>query len=436
MSKPTLYIKVLLVFVLVCANSRTVWGKADNAVPDTLNYIPQDYLPADTIFARFLQSKGIPLTRNNEITLISSGKQKFDLLFADIEKARQLIHLEYFNFRNDSVATRLFQLLAKKAREEVKIRAMYDDFGNMSNNRPLRKKHLETWNKRGIELLPYDPIRFPYINHVFSRDHQKIVVIDNKIAYTGGMNVADYYINGLPDIGAWRDMHLRLKGASVLELQKAFLHTWNKETRQGLSLDSMCRVVQPDLDQTTDTLGGRVAIVQRIPRETPAIMREAYVQAIDAAEHRIQLINPYFAPTRSIRKALERAVKRGVRVEIMISGKSDIPVTPDAAYYTAYQLHKKGAHVYIFNGGFHHSKVLIIDERFATIGSTNLNARSLRYDYEINAFLFDLPATAELVRIFEADKRDSTPLTPSEYRKAGFVKRTWRWMAHLLTPFL
>lgn len=165
-------------------------------------------------------------------------------------------------------------------------------------------------------------------------------------------------------------------------------------------------------------------------------MRDAYIAAINSARHKIQIINPYFTPTASIRKALEKAIKRGVRVDIMIPGKSDIPFTPDAALYIANSLRKKGAHIYIYNGGFHHSKIMMIDERFCTVGSTNLNSRSLRYDYEINAFILDLPVTAELTEIFRQDKADSTVLTKEEYKKRSIRKRILGWFAHLFTPVL
>lgn len=165
-------------------------------------------------------------------------------------------------------------------------------------------------------------------------------------------------------------------------------------------------------------------------------MRHAYIAAINAAERKIQIINPYFTPTASIRHAIEKAVDRGVRVEIMIPGKSDISFTPDAGFYLANRLRKKGAHIYVYNGGFHHSKVMMVDERFCTVGSTNLNSRSLRYDYEINAFVFDLPITAQLTEIFSADKQNSTIMTKEVYKKRTPWKRFVGWFAHLFTPVL
>lgn len=394
------------------------------------------WMPADSVFARFLESRDISITAHNEMELLPSGRLKFASLFEEIRKAKRHIHLEYFNFRSDSIAKELFTLLAEKAKEGVKIRAMFDDFGNLSNNRPLRKEHLKMLNERGIEIIKFDPIRFPYLNHVFSRDHQKIVVIDGKVGYTGGMNIADYYINGLPEIGAWRDMHVCIKGPAVEQLQRAFLRTWNQEAHQEIGGKEYFPFSEDSLERLPEHSGNRVAIVQRIPHVSPDIMRKAYIAALDAAERRVQIINPYFTPTRSIRKAIKRAAKRGVRVEIMIPGKSDIPFTPDAGFYFANKLLKAGAHIYVFNGGFHHSKVMIVDDRFCTVGSTNLNSRSLRYDYEINAFIFDLPVTAELGDIFRADKQNSTVMTRDEYRKRSPWKRFVGWFAHLFTPVL
>ena len=394
------------------------------------------YLTSDSAFAAYLRAHNIAITNNNKLELLSSGRKKFASLFSKIKKAKHHVHLEYFNFRNDSIGNALFNLLAQKAQQGVEVRAMFDAFGNMSNNKPLKKQQLKQLREEGIEIVSFDPITFPYVNHVASRDHQKIAVIDGITSYTGGMNIADYYINGLPEIGAWRDMHISIKGPASEELQKAFLFTWNKETQQHIEGKFYFPIDNDSLKAFPQHAGGQVAIVQRIPNISPKAMRQAYIAAIDAAKYKVQIINPYFTPTRSVRRALKRAAARGVRVEIMIPGKSDITFTPDAAFYTANNLRKKGLHIYIYNGGFHHSKVMMVDDRFCTVGSTNLNSRSLRYDYEINAFIFDLPITDQLVQIFQQDKQNSTILTKEEYAKRSPWKRFVGWFAHLFIPVL
>ena len=426
------FICIFLIGLSTSASASTFLFSTENEDSDSL----QSYLPADSIFAHFLKQRNIPLTQHNQLELLPSGREKFNSLFEAIKQAKHHIHMEYFNFRSDSIAKEMFTLLAEKAKEGVKVRTMFDAFGNFSNNRPLKKEHLKMLNERGIEIVKFDPIRFPYINHVFCRDHQKIVIIDGKVGYTGGMNIADYYINGLPEIGAWRDMHIRIEGPAVEQLQQAFLHVWNKETKQKVNVQEFFPFSKDSLDHLPAGAGNQVAIVQRVPHENPDIIRKAYIAAIDAAEHKIQIINPYFTPTSSIRRAIKRAARRGVRVEIMIPGKSDIPFTPDAGFYIANRLRKAGAHIYVFNGGFHHSKIMIVDDRFCTIGSTNLNSRSLRYDYEINAFIFDLPLTDELSHIFREDKQCSTIMTREEYRKRSAWRRFVGWFANLFTPVI
>ena len=183
---------------------------------------------SDSLIVSGLRDEGVTFSHNNSVVLLMSGQEKFDDMFKAIRQARSSIHLEYFNFRNDSIASLLFKLLAEKAAEGVEVRALFDGFGNDSNNRPLKKEHLEKIRSMGIEIYEFDPIRFPWINHVFHRDHRKIVVIDGNIAYTGGMNVADYYITGTEDVGEWRDMHCRIEGDEVNTLQDIFLKMWNK----------------------------------------------------------------------------------------------------------------------------------------------------------------------------------------------------------------
>ncbi|WP_300225184.1 cardiolipin synthase [Bacteroides caecigallinarum] len=399
------------------------------------NHELEEYIPSDSIFARFLHVRNIPIYNNNEIELLPTGRIKFESLFEDIRKAKKHIHLEYFNFRSDSIAKEVFTLLAEKAKEGVKVRAMFDDFGNLSNNRPLRKEHLKMLNDRGIEIIRFDPMKFPYINHALSRDHQKIVIIDGEIGYTGGMNIADYYINGLPEIGPWRDMHVRIEGPAVSGLQKAFLDTWNKETKQGVEGDTYFPYGK-DSTYTPEQRGKQVAIVQRVPRISPDAVRRAYIEAIDAAEHHIRIVTPYFTPTRSVRKALYRALKRGIKVEIMVSEKCDISFTPDGGFYYANKFRKAGAHIYLYKGGFHHTKVMTVDDRFCTVGSTNLNSRSLRYDYEINAFIFDLQTTYELDEIYSKDKTNSERMTKEYYKKRGVWRNFVGWFAHILTPVI
>lgn len=388
---------------------------------------------SDSTIIEYLKEYGIHTTTNNEVKILKSGHEKFIDLFEEIKKAKHHIHLEYFNFRNDSIANALFDLLAKKAEEGVEIRALFDSFGNSSNNKPLKKKHLKAIRAKGIEIEEFDPIRFPWINHAFRRDHRKIIVIDGEIGYTGGMNIADYYINGLPKIGEWRDIHIRMEGNAVECLQDIFLDMWNETTNQNIQGEKY----YPYSNEKIKVINNKkIAIVDRNPKKDTKGMRRTLAKAIESAENKVQIINPYFTPTRIIKRAIKNALGKGVKVEIMIPGKSDIPFSPDASMYIANSLRKKGADIYIFNGGFHHSKIMMIDSLYCSVGSANLNSRSLRCDYEVNAFIFDQETTDELIQIFSEDQKDSTLLTKEIYKDRGLWKKFISWFAHLFTPFL
>lgn len=395
----------------------------------------------DSTIRHVLEAKAVEFTNNNSVTLLTNGEEKFDDLFKAIRQARHHVHLEYFNFRNDSIASLLFDLLKTKVQDGVKVRALFDGFGNDSNNRPLKKQHLKELRAAGIEIYEFDPIRFPWVNHVFCRDHRKIVVIDGTIAYTGGMNVADYYINGTEQVGEWRDMHCRIEGSAVDELQRIFLRIWNKVSKQNVSGDeyfSQARTFTDLKPDTTATAGRKtIGIINREPHTSPDIIRTFYLEAINAARDSIKLVNPYLTLNKKLKKALKNAVKRGVKVEIMISQHSDIPLTPDCVFYNAHKLMKHGANIWVYQPGFHHTKVIMVDGKFCTVGSANLNARSLRWDYEENAVILDSCTTGELSLLFDNDKRKSLYLTEPLWDE---MRSPWKkfvgWFAHLLAPFL
>ena len=391
--------------------------------------LPASAQTSDSVIVQKMREYGVRFTNDNDIKLLMSGKDKFADMFETIRQAKSSVHLEYFNFRNDSIASLLFELLKEKRKEGVEVKAMFDGFGNDSNNQPLKKHHLRKLHADSINIVEFDPIRFPWVNHIWPRDHRKIVVIDGKTAYTGGMNVADYYIVGTDQVGEWRDMHCRIEGSAVNDLQEIFARIWKKSTKEDVGAPKYYKA-QPSGNKT-------IGIINREPRVTNKIMRRFYVHAIDAAQDSIKLINPYFTLIPSVKKALKRAIKRGIKVEIMVSAKSDIPLTPDVVYRNAHKMMKLGAEVWLYQPGFHHSKIMMVDGLFCTVGSTNLDARSLRFDYEENALIVNRETTKELDDMFDRDKSESVLLTEEEWDKFRTPWQKFRgWFGSLLCPWL
>jgi phospholipase D domain protein len=431
---------LLLTLLLLWFN---IIGQATTTIPIIYTqYLQQTH--SDSLIVKQLRTKGIQFSNNNSVTLLTTGQEKFDDLFKAIDQAHSSIHLEYFNFRNDSINNELITRLAKKAKEGIEVRAIFDGFGNASNNRPMRKRHLKEIRKKGIEIYEFKPMAFPWIQDIFNRDHRKIVVIDGKIGYTGGMNVADYYIKGTKAVGEWHDMHCRIEGDAVNTLQKIFLQMWNKVSGQnvhgakyyrGISNANYIKGLKAD---TCKSAGHQmVGIINREPHVSKDIIRFFYEKAINDAKDSIKIINPYFTLSPKLRTALKNAAKRGVKVEIMLSVKSDIPLTPDCSYYNAHKLMKDGCTIWLFEPGFHHTKIILVDGKFCTIGSANLNSRSLRWDREVNAVVIDKGITKELDTIFENQKKKCFKLTEEKWNK-------WRtpWqklkgkLGYFLSPFL
>lgn len=399
---------------------------------------------SDSLITKQMKENGVDFSQDNSVVLLMNGQEKFDDMFKAIRQAKSSVHLEYFNFRNDSIASLLFDILAEKARQGVEVRALFDGFGNDSNNKPLKKSHLRELRERGIEIYEFDPLTFPWLNHVFHRDHRKIVIIDGKMAYTGGMNVADYYIKGTEKVGKWRDMHCRLEGQEVNTLQTIFLRMWKKVTGKDVYGAKYYRgyhnagyITGLKRGECESAGNMTVGIINREPHTTNKIIRSFYLDAINDAKDSIKLVNPYLTLNGKLKKALRNAVKRGVKVEVMVSSHSDIPLTPDCVFYNVHKLMKHGVDVWIYEEGFHHTKVIMVDGRFCTVGSANLNARSLRFDYEENAIIIDPCVTRQLDTMFESDKKASFKLTQESWDK---WRTPWKkfvgWFAHLLTPFL
>lgn len=398
----------------------------------------------DRVLHDLVEEQGNPFYRQNRVTLLPSAREKYADLFAAVREARHFIHLEYFIFRQDSVGSELLNLLAEKAAQGVEVRLIIDAYGNYKSPCPMVETDIDDIRRQGIMIDFFDPIRFPWIPNMLHRDHRKIVVVDGKAAYTGGMNVADYYLKGTKRTGKWRDMQIRLDGPVVDEFERIFAKIWENTT--GEHLDSLIyrdndssSVVSLSLvsDSVSQESGlssqeADVVVVNREPRTSNRQMRQAFASAIDAAQSEVRIVNPYPTNVRMVRRAMRRALKRGVRMRLMVSGTSDNRVTPEVVAVQMKKFVRRGAEVYYYDGGFHHSKVMTIDGAFCNVGTVNFDGRSMRYDYEVSVFVFSPSTTAQLDAIFDADLRESEQLTSENFRRRFSLKR--RFIGRVFQP--
>ena len=405
--------------------------RAQASVIDSLMTHPRDSigLTSDSLVLHFLEESGIPISDNNKVKLLKSGREKFIDLFEAIRQAKHHVHLEYFNFRNDSIANALFALLAEKVKEGVEVRAMFDAFGNWSNNQPLKKRHLKKIREQGIEIVKFDPFTFPYINHAAHRDHRKIVVIDGKVGFMGGMNIADRYTKGT-SWGTWRDTHFKIIGKGVHGLQAAFLIDWYVVSKKLLNE----KIYYPPLPVYSDD--NIMQICTSGPVGQWRTLLQAAIFTVANAKKYVFIQTPYFLPTEGLNQALQIAALGGVDVRLMLPKRSDTRTANMATHSFIDEMVKAGVKVYFYKPGFLHSKLMVADDELTCIGSANMDFRSFEHNFEINAFVYQPSFAQQMRKVFLHDMHSCERLVPSRWLKRPLKQRIAESFMRLFSPLL
>ncbi len=367
-------------------------------------------------------------TENNHLDIITDAKEKFELLLSDIENATESVNLLYFIIRKDRIGERLMDLLVKKAEEGVKVRLLYDSFGSFLTPKSFLNRLNNTKHGKAVSFYPVSIFALSKINH---RNHRKIVVIDNKISYLGGMNIGDEYM-GLKKPTPWRDTHLRIKGDASKLLYKRFCFDWDFSAKDKLS--NSLKDLKLD---GIDTKNGFVPmqIVSSGPDSPAEEIKCGMMKMIYSARRYLYIQSPYFIPDQPFRNALITAADSGVDVRIMIPGKPDKLYVYYSSLSYLDEMLKSGVKVYLYNG-FIHSKTMVADDKLATIGTTNIDIRSFQLHFETNAFFYS-PETAKKCReIFEKDMENSYQLTLEEYEKRPLKTRVRESFFRLFSPIM
>ena len=369
----------------------------------------------------YLQQRAIPVYDVDSISFYQSGADKFQSLLADMQQARHHIHCEYFIFANDSIAHRVLDVMRQKAREGVECRLVVDGYYDRQRGYNYSRR-LKALRKQGIDVHVYKPYKFPFIHRVL-RDHRKIVVIDGRVAYTGGFNVADYNVKGKPgQYGGYVDTHVRLEGQAAEGLQ--FLFSQHYEQAGGEGFDGP--------DYYPYTAEGHcvandqgVAVIERGRqcRSKKKEVRRVVRRLINTSYDSLHITSPYLLPIPSVRHALHRALRRGVHVEVLFSEQGDTPLFNAGNLHYARRLVRQGAEVWLYDGAFQHSKVITADGSRSLVGSVNLDSRAMRWNEEVATLMFD-PACAQwLDSSFVASQQSAHPLTLDYYKNLPFSTR-------------
>lgn len=374
----------------------------------------------------------MPLTRQNDVKIFTDGTKKFDALMADIKAAKHSIHIEYYAFVTDNIGTKILTLLEEKAAEGVEVRLLYDAFGSKGT----KVKHLEQLNKNGGFVQTFITSQKALLKFRLNyHDHRKIVVIDGKIGYIGGFNVADQYAGTTKKFGYWRDTHLRIHGAAASLLQMRFLMDWNvsspEKNKVAYQLDYFF-----DAEDTHPEGNTSIQVITSGPNSDREQIKLAFIKLITSAKERLWIQTPYLVPDDSVLAALKIAAASGVDIKIMIPDKPDHPFIYRATQYYGRQLIKENIEILIYNGGFLHAKTMIMDDEICTVGSANQDIRSYKLNFEANAVLYDKKIIKELEAIFLDDRKKCTVMTPEVVRQMSKWLLFKQQISRLFSPIL
>lgn len=373
-----------------------------------------------------------PLTSNNSVKLLVNGENKFPEVLKALSEAKNHIHIEYYIYEDDEIGTAIGDLLIKKAQEGVAVRFIYDDFGSSS----IRKKFVSSLNANGVKAFPFFKINFiSFANRINYRNHRKIIVIDGKTAFVGGINVSDKYINKSADTKSlfWRDTHIRIDGPGVQYLQYLFLCDWNFCANKKIQISEN---FFPRVEDSTKRDNKIVQIAAGGPDSKMPVILYSLLQAINLATEEILITTPYFIPGESLLDALTIASLSGLSVKLLVPGKSDSILVNSAARSYYDDLLKAGVEIYQYTKGFVHAKTLVADRKIAVVGTANMDFRSFELNFEVNAIVYDMETANELADVFYDDIKDAEKIDEIKWSKRPRLKQLWQKTARLVSPLL
>ncbi len=363
----------------------------------------------------------------NRVLLLPHGGDFFPELFAAIGAAQRSIHIEFYIIRNDATGALFAQALLAAAGRGVQVLLIYDAFGCFD----APDSYFQHLKRAGIHCLPFNPPAFSKPHWLDIRDHRKQVIIDGQTVFLGGLNVGDEYSGFGESLTRWRDVGIRLDGPTARELQRLFLQTWEEEAGHPLAVDAVTVTADPVVQGTAD-----VIIIDGRPHQNRPVIRNAFRVAMSGAEHRIRIITPYFVPGPRVVRSLLRAVRRGVQVEIILPSISDVPLVQMMSRAYLKPLLEAGVEIYQRQGTILHAKVMLVDGRWVTLGSANLDFRSFHRNYEINVIIDSEEFGRQVDTLFNEELAKSQRFDLAAHQARGWLERLLAWLLTPLSRFI
>jgi cardiolipin synthase len=367
-----------------------------------------------------------PATAGNQVTLYHDGPPAYDAMLEAISAAKHHVHMEFFIFQPDGAGRQVLDLLAQKARQGIEVRLLYDAMGSLRLHRWIHQP-LRAAGGRCSVFLPISLLRRRI--QVNMRNHRKIMVVDGEVGFTGGLNIGDEYLGKVPRFGYWRDTYLRVRGPAVAGLQRVFVEDWDFAAKE--SLQGGAYFPKPEACGAST-----VQVVHSGPDQELRGIREVYFAAILRARRRLWIATPYFVPDAGIRNALCLAGYLGVDVRLLGQYHPDKWIPLFAGRYYWDEMLEAGVKVYQYTKGMMHAKVVLVDGEWASVGSANLDNRSLYLNFEANCLLYAPDLVAELEGAFAEDLRHSIRLNPQVFARRPLAGRVVENASRLLSPVL
>ncbi len=371
------------------------------------------------------------LTIHNTVKILQNGTKKFKSLERDLKNAKKFIHMEYFIWRDDELTRRIKDILIKKASEGVEIRIIYDPIGSLGMT-IFHRKYFRQMRRVGIVAIPFfntlSPLRITTVNYLL---HRKIVIIDGSIGYTGGMNMGQEYIDGGKSYESWRDTHVRLEGNSVLSLHASFAINWEEARKESLFSKKYFTIHTMDESKRVP-----VQVISSEPDSYWQPIKQSLFLTILAAKKYVYIQSPYFIPDATLFEALKIMALSGTQVHIMLTGVPDKKVPYWAAFTYFEELLLAGVKIYHYNAGFMHAKTICIDGQMCSIGTTNMDIRSLHLSHENNVMIYDKNITQQLEKDYKNDLLYCKEFTMGDYRSVSALAKFRNSLVRLLSPLL
>ncbi len=368
------------------------------------------------------------LTFDNNVDILVNGEEKYKRLKQDLAAAQDHIHMEYFVFLDDEQGQEIIEILCKKAKEDVHVKLIYDDVGSSISS---KSKRLLT--DSGVEHYPFLPVLFSNsTSKINYRNHRKIVVIDGRTGYLGGINIDKKYNNTFQNDRYWRDTHIRIQGAAVGALQSSFFLSWNFVAKRNIDLE------ENHFPKSKPEIGDPIAvqIVASGPDTDWENIMEAMFTAINTARKRIYITTPYLIPNSQILTALTTASRSGVDVQIIIPRKSDSWAAQYATDSYIEQLAHSGIRIFRYGKGFIHAKTIVIDDQFSSVGTANLDYRSFALNFEINALIYNERINQQMTELFKMDLGESEEVDYERWKQRGITRKLQESFSRLWAPLL